>query len=78
MQKNAVWKEIIAVLATILVPLTIFLVGMSNKQAAFEERLKQLENQMYNNNQKVENNFDKINEKLERILVEMQNKKNRE
>lgn len=84
MNKQPPWWQIIAVLVSILIPVCIGLISMSNKQSAQEERLKRLETIQDNNQQKVEREFDKIGTKMDKlneitteILVELQRKQDR-
>lgn len=84
MNKQPPWWQIIAVLISILIPVCIGLIAMSNKQSAQEERLKRLETIQDNNQQKVEREFDKIGTKMDKlnettteILVELQKKQDR-
>lgn len=84
MNKQPPWWQIIAVLVSVLIPVCIGLISMSNKQSAQEERLKRLETIQDNNQQKVEREFDKIGVKMDKlnettteILVELQKKQDR-
>ena len=84
MKKNAQWWQIITLLAGLVVPFTIFLVGMAKTQSAQEERLRGLENKQYDNQLKVEKEFDKLGSKMDQlnsintqILIELQNKVDR-
>lgn len=84
MKKNPVWWQIVTLLAGIVVPFTIFLVGLTKTQSAQEERLKSLESKTYDYQKQVEKEFDKTGVKLDKIddtmtkiLVELQNKQDR-
>jgi hypothetical protein len=84
MNKQPPWWQIIAVLVSILIPVCIGLISMSNKQSAQEQRLLRLETEQFNNQIKVEKEFDKMGAKMDqlnatstRILIELQNKADR-
>ncbi len=84
MRKPANWWQIIAVLVAILSPITVGLINMARTVSSQEVRLQKLETDQYNNQLKVEKEFDKLGGKIDeqskdirQILVEMQNKQNR-
>lgn len=84
MNKQPPWWQIIAVLVSILIPVTIGLISMSNKQSEQEARLSRVESEQSKNQTKVENEFDKIGVKIDQlnttstqILIELQNKADR-
>lgn len=84
MKKNTEWWQIITLILTLGIPLCIFLVGLAKTQSSQEERLRSLENKQYDNQLKVEKEFDKLNDKVDqtnntttKILIELQNKADR-
>ncbi len=84
MRKPVNWWQIIGVLIALLTPITAGLINMGKTIAAQEVRLQKVESEQYNNQLKVEKEFDKLGAKMDdqskdirQILIEMQNKENR-
>lgn len=90
-KKPVNWWQVITAFLVVLVPVSIGMISMAKTQAAHDVRLQLVEKSQYDNQQKVEKEFDKVNikldkqddkmdkqsDKMEKILVEIQNKQNR-
>jgi H+/gluconate symporter-like permease len=65
MKRPVNWWQIIGVLVAILTPLTVGLISMSNTVASQEVRIQKVETEQYNNQLKVEKEFDKLGNKID-------------
>lgn len=84
MKKPVNWWQIIGVLVALLIPITTGLISMARTVSTQEVRLQKVETEQYNNQLKIEKEFDKIGakldkqaDKLEDIRVSLEQKENR-
>jgi hypothetical protein len=84
MKQPVNWWQAVAIIISLLIPIVTSWVTISSKISAQEVRIQRLENDQYNNQIKIERAFDKIEAKIDnlnanytKILVELQNKANR-